>query len=359
MTSSVTSTRTARCALLLASLALAALPALRATTSTATLTVDAAAAETARNMKALAREMNTYISTTQADNKTEGLMRALSNNNHNQVRFFTNLSKIYPTSSSTGDFDYSNGSGQLTNYQRLDLAGAWGGQIYMCLDGTPTWSSTDGTSSGAPTDYALYETQLRDALVNYKTRYANLVNIEARNENGFTASVYYGIFQRFQNAVNYVNANVSNGAPLKLVVMPKSSFDLNWIKGVIDQYAADTNAAKMLDGIAWHDYRFGELKEKIQGVETQASQIRSYLTTKGLPSTIPLFCSEYGPFPTSDGTSSLSRDQVTQASAAAMFGYYFYKGDDNVFPLYWVTIHSNNAAKNVIGASTAGVFYPA
>src|SRR5690606_34123977 len=116
------------------------------------------------------------------------------------------------------------------------------------INGTVTW--------------AKYKQVLKNGIRHYKQRYPGLRYIEALNEaevpsfGGLNDDQIYQFYKVFYDVVNELNTELNPDVPL-LLGGPASTRH-GRAMNFISRYAADTNPAKKLDFISFHDYSSSE-----------------------------------------------------------------------------------------------------
>ena len=215
-------------------------------------------------------------------------------------------------------------------------------------------SISGGVKSGSVT-VEDWKNQAIAALKYYKQRYANIEWVEAGNEQELDKSdmtFYYDtVYTTTYEIVNAVNAQVSNGPALKVGGPVTAFFHSTRIQAFLDAYAADSNPAKKLDFISWHQYYFDTSnKTKLSQVKNHKQTVENWLSARGLDPTLPVFISETGIYATNKngtyfgGTADFNRDLLVQASAVASQHYWYLRGShpQDVYPLHWVVDHAND-----------------
>ncbi|MEV4532555.1 hypothetical protein AB0J82_01850 [Asanoa sp. NPDC049518] len=255
------------------------------------------------------------------------------------------------------DFDYPTIDG-TTDYDYLDQVAAQGtilgnfdqcNQKLMRLD-----------------DPAECRWVLKAGLLHYKKRYPSLRYIELFNEPDKTwkpTSIeqpavplddYYSWYQIGYDVVNEVNAELKPGVPLELGGPSSYTFNTSFLKGFLDRYRADTNPAKKLAFLSYHQYK---QRERPADVANERDQVRSWLRERKLDENRPVFVTEYGVFPGPNTGTTFEADLLTQAAGMATIGrYYAYSGMDMY--LHWVYDHLDNERKSMLVDEVDGDVYP-
>ncbi|WP_306210274.1 glycosyl hydrolase [Actinoplanes sp. RD1] len=203
---------------------------------------------------------------------------------------------------------------------------------------------------------------LKTGIKNRKQRYPGLQYIEFFNEPDktwdpappetdtyLTPENYYKWYQIGYSIINEVNAELDPSLKLQIGGPAAFEFDADYLQRFIAAYKADTNPAKRLDFVSFHDYSHDANPSGVQG---QKAQIQSWLGN----TTTPVFVTEYGVFAGDQSLGTVEQDQVIHAAAMATLGNYYVQGDMDM-PMHWVYEH-NNARKSMFNNAVDGAVFP-
>lgn len=214
-------------------------------------------------------------------------------------------------------------------------------------------------------------TILYKALKQDKARYPNLRYIELFNETelqspAMSASEYYQWYKIAYGLVNQYNSAFDPAIPLRIGGPAAFEFDTgsdarDRIQAFLTNYAADTDPAKRLDFISFHEYGHGADPSAVQG---EKGKIQGWLKTLGLDQSIPVFVTEYGVFPAPrQHETTPVADHVTQAAAMATLGMYFVQGNMDM-PMQWEYVYDDanttnpDTVKSMFVNNVDGSVYP-
>lgn len=188
-------------------------------------------------------------------------------------------------------------------------------------------------------------------LSHYKERYPKIEWIEASNEIiSEGVDRYYAIYTVAYEVVNAVNAMGLPGPILKLGGPVDASFNEPRLDAFLDRFEADSNPAKRLDFISYHQYLFGTSnKTNPARVRLEKGKTQNKLSARGLDPNIPVMISETGILATSTtsadfgGTGDLDDDLLIQVAAMASIHYWYLSGANpqDVYPFHWTLKHKN------------------
>jgi hypothetical protein len=207
---------------------------------------------------------------------------------------------------------------------------------------------------------------LKAGIKYYKERYPELRYIELFNEPDKTwtpspdeepaipVDQYYQWYKIGYSVVNEVNAELAPAVPLRIGGPAAYKFNPDYLKPFLDLYKADTNPAKRLDFVSYHQYN---RRDNPADVKTSKSTFQEWLTSRGLDLTTPVFVTEYGVFPGAETGTTFEEDLLTQAAAMATLGYYFVDGGMDM-PMHWTYDHSSNDRKSMFVDAADGAVYP-
>jgi hypothetical protein len=223
----------------------------------------------------------------------------------------------------------------------IDEIESYGATPYISMDTVPLWLSVGGNEFGPPVDYDAFEDMIFDGITHFKSRYPDLVYIEAWNEPDLNVSYIdvstYGlIYERFANAVNRVNSTLPSNVPQLKVGGPTNyRFNDVYIQGFLDIVAANNYT---LDFVVWHDYQH---RREPSFFESSTNQVRSWLSSRGLSAEIAI----------SEWNIRLETGEVTDAvtsariAAFAAVGNYYWMEAGVETPMFWVTRHSRSESQ--------------
>ncbi|GIG62882.1 hypothetical protein Lfu02_72540 [Longispora fulva] len=277
----------------------------------------------------------------------------------NTTRQFLDMGEIYDVD--TGSYDLSLYDPYLTE------ASSFSDRLLLCT--TSLWA-TGGpytTPKGTLATPAVYGQVLTTALRDYKQRFPKIEYIEPWNEpnhpdhGAITAAQHYEYYKVAYAAVNTVNAELNPAVPLKVGGPATAGFNVDFVTDFLDLYKADTNPAKRMDFVSYHDY---SLLNNPAGAAGQKSRVSTWLSDKGLNPATPVFVTEYGLYAgaatgTVTGTPAedLRHDQLVQAAGMAAAGsYYMLSGMDA--PFQWSLRHKTNDRKDMFVDGVDGVRTP-
>jgi len=139
---------------------------------------------------------------------------------------------------------------------------------------------------------------------------------------------YYQWYRIAYSVVNEVNAELDPAVPLLVGGPVTYQFNGGYLRAFLDRFAADSDPAKRLDFVSYHEYG---RRANPSDVESAKSTIRTLLTNRRLDPATPVVVSEYGVFPgppeepAGHGT-TYAEDLLTQAAAMATLGTYYVRG---------------------------------
>ncbi|WP_305789858.1 glycosyl hydrolase [Symbioplanes lichenis] len=160
---------------------------------------------------------------------------------------------------------------------------------------------------------------------------------------------YYKWYQIGYSIINEVNAELDPGLKLRIGGPAAYEFDARYLQDFINLYQADTNPAKRLDFVSFHDYSHDANPSAVQG---QKAQVQSWLGS----TTTPVFVTEYGIFAGDQSVGPVEQDQVIHAAAMATLGNYYVQGGMDM-PMHWVYEH-NNPRKSMFNNAVDGAVFP-
>jgi len=260
----------------------------------------------------------------------------------------------------TGEFrfDYLTESG-TTVYQYLDQVAAHSDTIVGNFD----QCAQDLMRRSDPTECRRV---LKAGLLHYKKRYPTLRYIELFNEPDKTwepsrieqpaiaLDDYYRWYQVGYEVVREVNEELRPELPLEIGGPATYMFNEKYLRGFLDKYAADTNPAKQLAFISYHQYRE---RARPAVVAKERDTVRDWLAERRLNPDRRIFVTEYGVFPGANKGRTFEADLLVQAAAMATLGrYYTYSGID--MAMHWTYDHLDNERKSMLVDETDGGVYP-
>lgn len=264
------------------------------------------------------------------------------------TRVFVDVREYY--NASTGQYNFP------VNYSYLDEAASFADRLLICF--TPLIGASP----------ALYEQVVRDGLRDYKQRHPKIEYVETWNEPNhvsggpLTAAQYYEHYKASYKAVNTVNAELNPAVRLKVGGPVSAGFNVDYITDFLDLYKADSNSAKKLDFVAYHDYSFRGSPKRAYD---QKSRVSTWLGDKGLDPATPVYVTEYGLYAGlesgqmngSTAAQDLAHDQLVQAAGMAATGRYYMLGDMDL-AFQWVISHATNDRKDMFFDGTGGIRTP-
>jgi Malectin domain len=234
-------------------------------------------------------------------------------------------------------------------------------EAYPLLDQINSYSQKmliNITGNGLAVSSATLERVMRDGLINYKTRYPNIVFIECLNEpdfGGISTSAYYGFYQDCYQAVNDANAQLNPAVPLQIGgPVALNSAGTGFLTTFLDNYKNDTNPAKRLDFLSYHQYNILNDPKK---VASEGARDQGWFSTRGIPTTTPIFVTEYGPFPGGNTGTTFNADILNQAACMLAAGYYYVTNGVQM-PMNWVLRHATETRKNELVPNVDGDLTP-
>lgn len=249
-----------------------------AVNSTASLTVDASNAS--GSYLRLEQYNNQHRKTIDEDQKV-----FLSGLNTKVTRHFVSVQHWYTNQADGTTFDPNY---YRDRYSNLDQISEYSDKILISLSSVASFMGRDSTFN-----YNAFEQWAKDALTWIKQNYSKVVYVEAYNEPDVfgvpnspnkTIDNYNLIYDRVEAAVKYVNANVSNGEPLKIGGPTVSPYKADWVEGFLTHVK---NNNKQADFVAFHDYN-----QIVDGIQVDIADAKSRISAKGL--TAEVFVTEYG-----------------------------------------------------------------
>jgi Malectin domain len=234
-------------------------------------------------------------------------------------------------------------------------------EAYPLLDQINSYSQKmliNITGNGLAVSSATLERVMRDGLINYKTRYPNIVFIECLNEpdfGGISTSAYYGFYQDCYQAVNDANAQLNPAIPLQIGgPVSLNSGGTGFLTTFLDNYKNDTNPAKRLDFLSYHQYNILNDPKK---VASEGARDQGWFSTYGIPASTPIFVTEYGPFPGGNTGTTFNADILDQAACMLAAGYYYVTNGVQM-PMNWVLRHATETRKNELVPNVDGDLTP-
>lgn len=207
---------------------------------------------------------------------------------------------------------------------------------------------------------------LKTGIAHYKALHPGLQYVEffnepdknwplgANEEPPLSNADYYQWYKIGYQVVNELNAELTPTIPLRIGGPVTFYFDAAYLKQFLVDFRNDTDPAKRLDFLSYHQYSHGA---DPQTVAYEKGSVKGWLTADGLNPATPVFVTEYGVFGGPNGTSNLPADQVTQSAAMATLGnYYAHSGLD--MPMQWVYVHDTNIRKSMFVGGDTGQVYP-
>jgi hypothetical protein len=212
---------------------------------------------------------------------------------------------------------------------------------------------------------------LKAGIKHYKQRYPSLRYIEVFNEPdknwavrpdekpALSVEEYYQWYRIAYSVVNEVNSELDPQVRLAVGGPVTYQFNETYLKAFLDRFAADTNTAKRLDFISYHDYGRRANPATVQAAK---ATIQDWLVARGLNRATPVVVSEYGVFPggpetTSGQGTTFSDDLLTQAAAMATLGNFYVRGSTDM-PMHWVLNHPTNERKSMFVDEVDGAVHP-
>jgi hypothetical protein len=214
---------------------------------------------------------------------------------------------------------------------------------------------------------------LKTGIRHDKQRYPDLQYIEFFNESdkdwtlapgeepGLSVTDYYQWYKIGYSVINELNAELQPAIPLRIGGPAAAKFDTAYLTAFLDLYKVDTDPAKRLDFLSFHDYGHATNPSAVQ---SEKATVQGWLSARGLDTTIPVYVTEYGVFPggasgkdASGNPTTLAADQITQAAAMSTLGGYFVRGKMDM-PMQWIYEHSTNVRKSMFVNDNDGAVYP-
>lgn len=208
------------------------------------------------------------------------------------------------------------------------------------------------------------QTYLKDGLRHFKQQFPGLEYVEIFNEPdkwwpvpegtdpAMTPQQYYPWYAFGYRMVDELNAELQPAIPLKVGGPVGATFNYKgYLKTFFDLYKGDTDPAKRLDFVSWHEYG---VPNSPASAGTEKSNLRDLLSEAGLSPAIPGYVTESGIYPgdVNDGP-VLADDQLTQAAGmASLDTYYALSKIDGVFQ--W-TFQQDNQRKSMFVNGTGNV----
>jgi hypothetical protein len=266
--------------------------------------------------------------------------------------------RFYDATTDTYDFDYPSPSSNSL-YDYLDQVSGLAPELFVNVNQCARELMTLA-------DPQQCRDALKRGLSHYKQRYPKLRYIELFNEpdmdwepeaggpGPMPVEDYYRWYQIGYSIINEINAELRPATPLRIGGPVTYTFDEPYLKRFLDLYAADTDPAKRLDFISYHQYK---ARANPATVATEKAKIAEWLGSHGLPRTVPVFVTEYGVFPGDNKGTSFAADQLTQAAAMQTLGNFFTEGATDM-AMHWVFDHPTNDRKSMFVDRRDGAVTP-
>ncbi|WP_155370964.1 GH39 family glycosyl hydrolase [Catellatospora vulcania] len=252
----------------------------------------------------------------------------------------------YDPAKDTYDFDYRAPNGRSL-YGYLDQVSSYTQRLFLNLNQCD--QQIMDLASPQRCAEAIYQ-----GIRHYKQRYPAFEFLEVFNEpdrdwpepagtpRAMDADTYYGWYAHAYRAVNRVNAELRPQVPLKVGGPVTYYFDKPFIRDFLARYAADTDPAKRLDFVSYHQYKARTNPASVAGEKREVQQM---LTDLGLPD-LPVYVTELGVFPGANSGTTFDEDMLTQSAAAAVLGNTYATWGLNM-PMHWLFDHPTNDRKSM------------
>lgn len=204
----------------------------------------------------------------------------------------------------------------------------------------------------------------RDMLAHYKARFPKVEYIEVENEDlakPEQAPAYYAKYRLMYRVVNAVNAMGLPGVRLKVGGPTLDVFSEGRLKAFLDQFQRDTDPAKRLDFVSYHQYLINTTnvgdwtaqKDNPAIVAKEKATVDALLKAIGR-APVPVLVSEVGVFPgTRESPLGFEADLHIQAAALASL-HYHYAGQPGIVPIDWTIDHPENDRKDLFLDTATG-----
>lgn len=255
-------------------------------------------------------------------------------------------------------FDYRSPGGNGF-YQYVDRLAALSDEIFANFDQCDQEIMT-------VTDPHRCREVLKAGIRHYKKRYPSMRYIELFNEPDKTwqprdfehpaigVEQYYEWYRIGYAVVNEVNSELRPQIALEIGGPAGYAFNPDFLRRFLDLYRADPDPAKRLDFLSYHQYA---RREDPAEVGKEKREVRQWLIERELPSTTPVFVTEYGVFPGTNSGTRFEEDLLTQAAAMATLGNYYVQGGIDM-AMHWVFDHGENDRKSMLVDAADGRVYP-
>ncbi|MGN9914271.1 hypothetical protein ACTMTJ_42755 [Phytohabitans sp. LJ34] len=213
---------------------------------------------------------------------------------------------------------------------------------------------------------------LKAGIRHYKQRYPMLRYVEVFNEPDKTwtpqdheapplaVDDYYEWYKIAYAVVNEVNAELRPDLPILVGGPVTYQFNGAYLRAFLTRFAADTDEAKALDFLSYHEYG---RRANPADVRTAKATLAGWLGSRGLDPETPVVVSEYGVFPgkatdsSGHGPGTEAEDMLTQSAAMATLGIFYVDGGTDM-PMHWVYNHGNNERKSMFVDGAPGSVRP-
>jgi hypothetical protein len=179
----------------------------------------------------------------------------------------------------------------------------------------------------------------KEGLKHYKMLCPNIRYVEVGNEYhlkgfmGATDEEYYIFYKLGYEAVNEINEELGLTGENKLLVGgPVTTGQFKRLEHFLELYSQDSNPAKKLDFVAWHEYH-----TELSLTANRQQEITGWLVKYNLPQNLPMFITEHDPFHYSEDKPEY-HIQNTAYLPKSLYFTSLYSPEIKIFP--WVLYHN-------------------
>jgi hypothetical protein len=274
------------------------------------------------------------------------------------IRAWVTPRRFYDVDTGRFTFDYGSASGN-TAFDYLDQVVDIGRRLMLNVEQCPQELMTIEAPQRC-------HDVLLAGIRAYKQRYPQLTYIELFNEpdknwplgpddsRPMSADEYYRWYQIGYRIINEINAELRPKVPLQLGGPVTYTFDRAYLQRFLQRYHDDSDPAKRLDFISYHQYK---ARENPASVAKEKATVVQWLAKLALNRATPVFVTEFGVFPGANEGTSFAADQLTQAAAMATLSYYYTEGGTDM-AMHWVFDHPTNDRKSMFVDDTDGAVTP-
>jgi len=183
---------------------------------------------------------------------------------------------------------------QVTFYQYMKAFSEHSNQIMLCI----RRYERDILDKKLPISLQDWKMIFKEGLKHYKVLFPNIRYIEVGNEyhlKGFMAASdeeYYIFYRLAYEVVNELNKELQLDDGKKLLIGgPVTTGQFQRLEHFLELYSKDTDPAKKLDFVSWHEYH-----TNISKTANRQKEITDWLSKYNLPVDLPMFITEHDPY---------------------------------------------------------------